>query len=369
MQFVTNRETLLLPLHLAASVVERRQTHPILGNLLVQATEEGLVTLTGTDLEMQLVAEVGSMNVQAAGEATIPARKLADIWRSLPENAEVSIEAKVDRAVLRSGRSRYSLATLPVDDFKRYESGAEEAQLQLDSGEMRKLIDRVSFSMAQQDVRYFLNGMLLEVTADHVRTVATDGHRLAMCTREQGVPGVEERLQVIIPRKGVGEIARLMDESDGEVTLSVSSNALQVSQGGYKLTTKLIDGKFPDYERVIPTDLTRVITCDRNALRLALQRAAILSNEKYRGVQLIAEEQQLTIQAKNPDQEEAEEIIAVAYQGKPMDTGFNVGYLQEVLNALGTDEVHFGVSEANDSAVIHAVGEDLAKYVVMPMRL
>ena len=368
MKFVADRETMLRPLQLAASVVEPRQTHPILENLHVQAAKGGRIVLTGTDLEVELVAEVGSVQVEKAGETTIPARKLAEIWRSLPESAEISLEVGGDRAVLRSGRSRYSLATLSAEDFRIFEGESQETQIRLDCAEMRKLIDRVSFSMAQQDVRYFLNGMLLEVTGDHMRTVATDGHRLAMCTREEGIPETE-KIQAIVPRKGVGEIARLMDESDGEVELSLGSNYLRVSQGAYKLTTKLIDGKFPDYERVIPGDLSRTITSDRNVLRQALQRAAILSNEKYRSVRLMAEGEQLTIQAKNPAQEEAEEIIAVAYEGNPMDIGFNVSYLQEVLSAVDGESVRLGVSEANDSAVMQAVGDDLSKYVVMPMRL
>lgn len=368
MKFVADRETMLRPLRLAASVVEPRQTHAILENLRVQAAKEGRVILTGTDLEVEVVAEVGSVNVEKEGDTTIPARKLADVWRSLPEGAEVSLEVEGDRAVLRSGRSRYSLATLSADDFKSFQGESQETKIRLDCAEMRKLIERVDFSMAQQDVRYFLNGMLLEVTGDHVRTVATDGHRLAMHTREGGIPETE-KIQAIVPRKGVGEIARLMDESDGDVELSLGNNYLQVSQGIYKLTTKLIDGKFPDYERVIPSDLSRTITSDRNVLRQALQRAAILADEKYLGVQLLAEGEQLTIQAKNPRLGEAEEVVAVACEGKPMDIGFNVSYLQQVLGALDGESVRFGVSEANNSAVMQSVGDHLSKYIVMPMRL
>ena len=368
MKFTAERERLLRPLQLAMGVVERRQTLPILANLYVQASADGRLTLTATDLEVELVARLDSVAVEQAGEATIPARKLADIWRALPEAAEVSVQVQEERAVIRSGRSRFSLAVLPPGDFPRVESSTADVQINLSSGDMRRLVDKVGFSMAQQDVRYVLNGMLLEVTAEHLRTVATDGHRLAMCTLETGVADVE-RLQVIVPRKGVQEVARLLDEGDDEVQLSLSENHMRVGHGSYSLTSRLIDGKFPDYEKVIPTNITRTIVGDRDTLKLAFQRASILSNEKYRGVRLLVEKEQMTVRANNPEQEEAEEIIGVGYEGDPMEIGFNVGYLQEVLNVLPTADVQLGVTEGNSSALIEASGDEQACYVVMPMRL
>ena len=368
MKFRADRELLLRPLQLATGVVERRQTLPILANLHIQATSDGQLTLTATDLEVELVVRLDSATVEQEGEATIPARKLADIWRALPESAVVSIDVREERAVIRSGRSRFSLAVLPPADFPRVESGDEELQVSLGSGDMRRLVDKVSFSMAQQDVRYYLNGMLLEVTTDHLRAVATDGHRLAMCTLETGVSGAE-RLQVIVPRKGVHEIARLLDEAEEEVRLSVSENHMRVGHGAYTLTSRLIDGNFPDYEKVIPADVTRTIVGDRDTLKVAFQRASILSNEKYRGVRLVVDGEQLTVRANNPEQEEAEEIVEVNYDGEPMEIGFNVGYLQDVLNALPSENVRLGVSDGNNSALIEASNDDLASYVVMPMRL
>ncbi|MDE0062646.1 MAG: DNA polymerase III subunit beta [Gammaproteobacteria bacterium] len=368
MKFSADRELLLRPLQLATGVVERRQTLPILANLHIQAKSDGQLTLTATDLEVELVVRLDSATVEQEGEATIPARKLADIWRALPESAVVSIDVREERAVIRSGRSRFSLAVLPPADFPRVESGDEELQVSLGSGDMRRLVDKVSFSMAQQDVRYYLNGMLLEVTTDHLRAVATDGHRLAMCTLETGVSGAE-RLQVIVPRKGVHEIARLLDEAGEEVRLSVSENHMRVGHGAYTLTSRLIDGKFPDYEKVIPADVTRTIVGDRDTLKVAFQRASILSNEKYRGVRLVVDGEQLTVRANNPEQEEAEEIVEVSYDGEPMEIGFNVGYLQDVLNALPSENVRLGVSDGNNSALIEASNDDLASYVVMPMRL
>ncbi len=370
MKFSANRELLLRPLQLATGVVERRQTLPILANLHVRATSDGQLRLTATDLEVELVADIPSVAIDQEGEATIPARKWADIWRSLPETANISVEIRDERAILRSGRSRFTLAVLPPSDFPKVESGEGETQLELSSEDMHRLVDKVSFSMAQQDVRYFLNGMLLEVTADHLRTVATDGHRLAMCTLQKGVQDQDvERLQVIVPRKGVHEIARLLDEADGSLRLFVSENHLRVGYGQYHLTSRLIDGQFPDYEKVIPSDVSRTMQGDRDTLKLAFQRASILSNEKYRGVKLSVTGDQLTIRANNPEQEEAEEVVSVAYEGSPMEVGFNVGYLQDVLNVMPSADVSLGVSESNNSALIQSSNEDLASYVIMPMRL
>jgi DNA polymerase III subunit beta len=366
MKFSTNREALLRPLQLVTGVVERRHTLPVLANLLVVA-ERGRLALTGSDLEVELVAVESSVAIASEGRVTIPARKLADIWRSLPEGAAVTLETDGDRAIVRSGRSRFTLATLPAADFPHVESGVGEVQLTLPQAEMRRLLDKVSFSMAQQDVRYFLNGMLLEVTRDHTRTVATDGHRLALCTLMQGADG--DRVQVIVPRKGVLEMGRLLSEGDEDATLSVGTNHLRVSLGNYTMTTKLVDGKFPDYEKVIPRRSGHTVSGDRDALKQAFNRASILSNEKYRGVRLILDRDQLTVQANNPEQEEAEEVVAVDYAGDRMEIGFNVSYLQDVLNVLAGDQVRLSVADANSSALIEGEEQDGAVYVVMPMRL
>ena len=367
MKFTTDREALLRPLQLVTGVVERRQTLPVLANLLVVA-EKGVLSITGTDLEVELTVVENGVTIEQDGRATIPARKLADIWRSLPAGAEVSVHVDGDRAIVRSGRSRFSLATLPAADFPKVESGPGDIELRLSTRDLQHLLDQVSFSMAQQDVRYFLNGMLLEVTSEYTRTVATDGHRLATCTVNVGAPGVERR-QAIVPRKGVLELGRLLSDGDEDVTLHVSANHIRVTRGNYTLTSKLVDGKFPDYEKVIPKDANRTILGDRETLKQAFHRASILSNEKYRGVRLIIETDQLTIQANNPEQEEAEEVVDVSYQGERMEIGFNVSYLQDVLNVLDTDEVRISVSDANSSALIESPGKEDTMYVVMPMRL
>ena len=367
MKFAVSREALLRPLQLVAGVVERRQTLPVLSNLLLSVEGETL-SMTGTDLEVQLVARVQLPATAATdGEITVPARKLMDIWRALPEGADIEFTVDESRAVLKSGRSRFQLATLPAAEFPSIDEGAAELELGLAQEQLRHLIDQTAFSMAQQDVRYFLNGMLLEVDAEHVRTVATDGHRLAMCTLSPG--SGQSRQQVIVPRKGVLELSRVLSEGDETVALSLGSNHLRADIGPYMFTTKLVDGKFPDYERVVPKGGTREVIGDRQLLREAFQRTAILSNEKYRGVRISLESEALTVQANNPEQEEAEESVPVQFDADPLEIGFNVSYLLDVLGAIETDQVRISVSDANSSALLEEPEGGDSLYVVMPMRL
>ena len=368
MKLETTREALLKALQLATGVVERRQTLPVLANLLVVA-EAGVLTLTGTDLEVEIqVAVAGGVDIKQEGRATLPARKLMDIWRSLPDDAAVSIAVDGTKSTVRSGRSRFTLATLPAADFPSVEGGDALVELTLQQPQLRRLIDQVGFSMAQQDVRYFLNGMLLEVDPDGVRTVATDGHRLAMCTLAQPGAGTSVT-QAIVPRKGVAELGRLVADAEEPVQISIGKGHLRASQGEYSLTTKLVDGKFPEYRKVVPANADQTLTGDRETLRHAFQRAAILSNEKYRGVRLQLESDQLTIQANNPEQEEAEEVVAVDYSGNQIEIGFNVSYLQDIMAAISTDAVRISLSDASSSALIEGDGAEDALYVVMPMRL
>lgn len=367
MKFTADRETLLRPLQLVTGVVERRHTLPILANVLVEA-RDGMVRMTGTDLEVSLSAAVTGAVIDREGSTTIPAKKLTDIWRSLPDSARVTVDLEDNRAIVRSGRSRYALATLSPSDFPVLDASIGDREAALPRSELARLLDQVSFSMAQQDVRYFLNGMLLELTQQHTRVVATDGHRLAMSTYAQGVAG-SGRAQAIVPRKGVLELGRLLADSGDEVVVSLGASHLRVQTNGYTLVTKLIDGKFPDYEKVVPRNPGRSIVGDRETLKQACMRASILSNEKYRGVRLLLERDQLTIQANNPEQEEALEVVPVVYDGESMEIGFNVSYLQDVFGVLDTSEVRVSVADANSSALIEGIGNEQALYVVMPMRL
>jgi DNA polymerase-3 subunit beta len=368
MRFTLQREQLLKPLLLVTGVVERRQTLPVLSNLLVQAGENG-ISLTGTDLEVEMVAHC-NVEVQEVGEVTIPARKLADIWRSLPDGAEVSLSVEGDRVTIRSGRSRFTLATLPASDFPKVEGGDADILVPLEPTALAGLIDQVSFAMAQQDVRVFLNGMLLEIGDDYIRAVATDGHRMAMSTKPcSPEKAIESRKQAIVPRKAVLELSRLLDEEDEELKLQLGTNHLRVTKGAFTLTTKLVDGQFPDYEKVVPKDASRTISGDRNTLRQGFQRASILSNEKYRGVRLVIADDQMTIKANNPEQDEAEETVPVQFDGEQLEIGFNVSYLLDVLSVLLGDDVQISVSDANSSALLEDPSKEGAIYVVMPMRL
>lgn len=368
MKFTIPREALLKSLQLVTGVVERRQTLPVLANLLIQADSEGL-SLTGTDLEVEMIARC-VVPVEQPGEVTIPARKLADIWRALPDGADVSVVVEGERAVIRSGRSRFTLATLPAADFPKVESGDSDVVVKLGQHQVSKLIDQVSFAMAQQDVRVFLNGMLLEVGDNTLRAVATDGHRLAMASQSCETNAESGAVkQAIVPRKAVVEMGRLLDEEDEVLSLQLGSNHLKVTKGGVTLTTKLVDGQFPDYEKVVPKDASRVLSGDRDTLKQGFQRASILSNEKYRGVRLAISQDSLMIQANNPEQEEAEETVPVQFSGDQLEIGFNVSYLLDVLSVIDSEQVQMSVSDANSSALLEAVDDNNAVYVVMPMRL
>lgn len=366
MKFQIQRETLLKPLQQVIGVVERRQTLPVLGNVLVNASATGL-ELTATDLEVELQARVG-LEVEEPGEITIPARKLFDICRTLPEGVNMSISLKDDRILVQGGRSRFTLATLPASEFPLVEPMAGSRQFAVAQRDFRELIERTHFSMAQQDVRYYLNGLMLELNPDSVRAVATDGHRLALSDMAASVDGAEGQ-QVIVPRKGIQELVRLLDDSDVQAQVEIGSNHIRVSTPELRFTSKLIDGRFPDYQRVVPKGGDKQVLADRESLRQALTRTSILSNEKYRGIRLNLDPDVLRIQAHNPEQEQADEELEVEYQGAPLEIGFNVTYLLDALAALRTGQVELILSDSNSSCLIQEPGTARCQYVVMPMRL
>lgn len=367
MHFTIQREALLKPLQLVAGVVERRQTLPVLSNVLL-VVEGQQLSLTGTDLEVELVGRVALEEPAQPGEITVPARKLMDICKSLPNDALIDIRLDEQKLVIKAGRSRFSLSTLPANDFPTVEEGLGSLTFSLVQSKLRRLIERTSFAMAQQDVRYYLNGMLLEVQTGILRAVATDGHRLAMCSMEAAIEQTE-RHQVIVPRKGILELARLLTEQDGTVSIVLGQHHIRATTGEFTFTSKLVDGKFPDYERVLPRGGDKLVVADRQGLREAFSRTAILSNEKYRGIRLQLESGLLKIQANNPEQEEAEEEIAVNYSGNALEIGFNVSYLLDVFSVMTTDQVRLILSDANSSALVQEADNDDSSYVVMPMRL
>jgi DNA polymerase-3 subunit beta len=367
MHFTIQREALLKPLQLVAGVVERRQTLPVLSNVLL-VVEGQQLSLTGTDLEVELVGRVSLDEPAEPGEITVPARKLMDICKSLPNDALIDIRVDDQKLLVKAGRSRFSLSTLPANDFPTVEEGPGSLTLSLSQSKLRRLIERTSFAMAQQDVRYYLNGMLLEVQTGILRAVATDGHRLAMCSMAADIEQTE-RHQVIVPRKGILELARLLTEQDANVSIVLGQHHIRATTGEFTFTSKLVDGKFPDYERVLPRGGDKLVVADRQGLREAFSRTAILSNEKYRGIRLQLAAGLLKIQANNPEQEEAEEEIAVDYNGNQLEIGFNVSYLLDVLGVMTTEQVRLILSDSNSSALVQEADNDDSAYVVMPMRL
>ncbi len=368
MKFSVSRDALLKPLQLVAGVVEKRQTLPALANVLVVLQGDEL-TLTGTDLEVEIIGRITLEAPATEGEITVPAKKFLDICRSLPDQAVIDFVYSDQKVTVKSGRSRFTLSTLPASDFPNIEQGENDLTFTCEQSEIRRLIDRTSFAMAQQDVRYYLNGMLLELKPDTLRVVATDGHRLAMCTRPVNVNMEDAVKQAILPRKGVIELARLLTEPDANVEIILGSNHLRAKTEAFIFTSKLVDGKFPDYQRVLPNGGDKEVYGNRETLKQAFARASILSNEKYRGIRFALASGLLTITANNPEQEEAEEQVAVDYTGDEMEVGFNVSYLQDVTSVIDSENLKITLADNNSSALIEEPENNDSVYVVMPMRL
>ena len=366
MKFSLSREALLNPLQLVVGVVERRQTLPILSNVLL-SLEGNLLSMTGTDLEVEIKGSTEVVSSGEAGEVTVSARKFLDICRSLPDGAQVDFSSSEGKAQIVSGRSRFSLATLPANEFPSVDEGEQNVEFSVSGSMIRGLIDSTSFAMAQQDVRYYLNGMLWEVTHNQLRVVATDGHRLALCDGPCEV-AVGDKISAILPRKGIIELSRLL--ADDEARVSIGSNHIRVTGADYCFTSKLVDGSYPDYDRVVPKGGNKLVVGDREQLKQAFGRTAILSNEKYRGVTIQLVNGAMHLAANNPEQEEAQEEVSVAYSGDSLEIGFNVSYLLDVLNVLKSKEIRFTLADSNSSALVEdAGGASKATYVVMPMRL
>jgi DNA polymerase III subunit beta len=366
MKIIAKREAILGPLQSVIGVVERRQTMPILANVLLSA-KGGRLSVTATDLEVELVAS-SEVDVQRSGDVTVPGRKLLDICRALPDGVEITLTQEGERMLVRARKSRFTLSTLPASEFPTVDEIDAQQTLKLPQKDFKRLLEKTHFSMAQQDVRYYLNGMLLETSAKMLRSVATDGHRLALCEVELS-EGAKSGQQVIVPRKGVLELQRILGSEDQILEVGIGSNHVRVQIGDIRFTSKLIDGRFPEYSRVIPSNPGFSVVAGREELRQALQRAAILSNEKYRGIRFAVKPATLVIQSHNPEQEEAEEQLEVVYDGPELDIGFNVNYLLDALAAIDGPEVEIGLTDGNSSCLIHSNADAGARFVVMPMRL
>ena len=368
MQLVkTSRDSLLRPLQIVSGIVERRHTLPILANILIRKDGEK-VSFLSTDIEVQITTNASVGSGTEAGATTVAARKLLDILRALPDSHDVSLTLTNKRLTVQSGKSRFALQTLSADEFPTVTQAEHfNAKLTLPQKTLKHLFNMVHFSMAQQDIRYYLNGLLLVVDGKHVIAVATDGHRLAFCQVETEQEFV--RQEVIIPRKTIIELQRLLEESDEPVHIDIANNQVKLTFADIELISKLVEGKFPDYTRVVPKGYKNNFTLGRDQLLRSLQRAAIMTSDKFKGVRCIVEPGSMKVSSTNADQEESVEEIEIDYGGDSVDIGFNVTYLLDVLNNLKCDQINIALGDANSSALITIPDNADFKYVVMPMRI
>jgi DNA polymerase III subunit beta len=366
MQIKINREILLKPLTSVTGIVERRHTLPILSNLLLEAKNNN-IQLTATDLEMQI-----SLNIESkfTGElsTTISAKKLLDICRALPEAIDIDMTSNDSRITVKAGKSRFNLQTLPAADYPiMTKAAADSTNIQISQLALKKLLKQVEFAMAQQDIRYYLNGLLLEVNENKLNIVGTDGHRLSFTSTILNKN--YEKTDVILPRKTVVELIKLLNDSEEEVNIDFNAGQINFAFSDIKLISKVIDGKFPDYHRVIPTGHQNTFSVNRLNVLTAMQRASILSNEKYRGIRMVLSNNNLKLISTNTEQEEAEEELEIDYAKDGIDIGFNVTYLIDVLNNVSDETINFSFADANSSCLITVPNDDNYKYVVMPMRI
>lgn len=363
-----DRDALLTPLQAVTGIVEKRHTLPILSNVLLERRNEHL-SLIATDLEIQITTscDAGSADAEAHS-LTVSARKLQDILRSLPEGVATTLDVQSNKVQLKAGKSRFNLQTMPADDFPRMaDPGELQGKFSISQKLLQNMLLLVQYAMAQQDIRYYLNGLLLVLDDTKIKVVATDGHRLSYA--EGPLAASHEKREVILPRKAVLELSRQLSSGDADVEVEIYTSQVRFRYGKSELVTKIIDGKFPDFTRVIPVNYNKTIVLSRQDLLHSLQRAAILSNEKFRGVRWMLTAGSLRISCTNTEQEEAQEEMDVTYSGDALDVGFNITYLLDVLNNVHTDNVECSFGDANSSMLITVPGRDDFRYVVMPMRI
>lgn len=367
MDITVQRDALLKPLQAVSSVVEKKQTLPILSNVLLSVKDNKLL-LTGTDLEIELIGFVPLIHMEAEGTTTVSARKLFDICRTLPDDVDIRLTLEKNNLIVRAGESSFRLNTLPFQDFPNLEDAESTVKFSVKQSSIKDLLNKTYFAMGQQDVRHYLNGAFLDIGNQAIKCVAADGHRLALTTIEDENIGQVDA-KVILPRKSVLELIRLLkDDDDKEASVSIGDGRFQIVTDDYIFTTKLINAQYPDYNRLIPAG-TAVAVGERDAIKQALTRTAILSNEKFRGVRFQLEPSKLRISANNSDQEHAEEDVALQYHGDKMEIGFNVSYLLDVVSSISSKMVHCAFTDPNNGVLIKPADDDDSIYVVMPMRL
>ena len=360
------RDILLKPLQTIAGIVEKRHTLPILSNVLIELQADRL-KLTATDLEIEIQSQSLGQFEHAEAAFTVSAKKCIDILRAMPDGKPVNIELETGKATVKSGRSRFTLQTLPAQDFPKLQVGALDASLRLPQKQLKNLLAQVSYAMAQQDIRYYLNGLLFMLDGQELKVVATDGHRLAYSALT--LENEFARREVILPRKTVLELTKLLRETDDEVLIEFGHNQVRFTIDETVMTSKVIDGKFPDYQRVIPQNNDKILLMNRAVLQQALQRAAILANEKFRGVSLTLAANELKIACNNAEQEEAEDVLEIDYQGSTITIGFNIAYLLDVLNNADCETISCAFGDGNSSALFTLPEDQHFKYIVMPMRI
>jgi len=366
MKLSIERDRLIKPLNLVVGVVERKQTLPILANVYLKRSK-GQLELIGTDLEIEMRYTMDNVDGED-GECTVTARKLLDICRALPDSAVISISIVKDKAVISSGKSKFSLQTLPAEDFPRLQTEVWQNKVELKQEDFKSLLENTAFSMAHQDVRYYLNGLMLELGSNALLAVATDGHRLAKS--QISIPSeITEAQQVIVPRKAVMEMTRILSEEEGQISLEINPRHIRMETGALVFTTKLIDGKFPDYHDVMKPNLDILLQVDRVTFLDILNRVAILTNDKFRGVRLSLQNGVLQLIAHNPEQEEASDEMSVEYSGKSVEIGFNVSYLLDALRALESESVELRLKDQNSSCTINTPDNEETRYLIMPMRI
>ncbi len=369
MKLLIKRETIVQPLTYVNSVVERRQTLPILANAYLKL-DDNRMWITGTDLEVEITTYVDNVNVEEEGECTITAQKFLDICRALPDDAEIKLRSEKNKVMIRSKRSRFTLQSLPADDFPRIETQNWQERFTITQSELKQLIDNTSFSMAQQDVRYYLNGLLFEISKDKLVSVATDGHRLSKSETTINGSDNDQARQAIIPRKAIVELNRLLNSTDENVTVELNDHHIRFIFAQIIFTSKLIDGKFPDYKSVMSAKLPIKLDLDRQEFYQTLLRASILTNDKFRGIRLGFKDSVLKVASTNPEQEEANDEMSINhYDGPEMEIGFNVNYLMDILKVLNSEKVELSVKDGNSSCTLNIPKDNNSKYLVMPMRL
>ncbi|KEY91460.1 DNA polymerase III subunit beta [Candidatus Photodesmus blepharus] len=366
MKFTVERNQLIKPLQQVSSMLNSRPALPILGNLLVKV-QNNMLSITSTDLEIEIVSSLVLKDSFEEGSTTIPSRKFLDICRGLSQTSVLSIILQGDRLNIHSGRSKFSFSTLPANDFPNIEAWKSEIEVSLTQAELRGLVEKTKFSMANQDVRYYLNGMLFEIDGSVLRTIATDGHRMAVSQIQ--LMDNFKRKQIIVPRKGVHELVKLLTVPEKPVVLQIGSSNLRIEVNDFVFTSKLIDGLFPDYRRVFPKNTNKTLEASCNDLHQAFSRVAIFSSEKFRCVRIKLVDTEMRIVANNSDREEAEEILDISFNGYPLEMGFNVSYMLDILSTLRCDKILMFISDANSSVLIRDFEDDSTMYVLMPIRL